>query len=201
MSSLLYPNPLENRVHFKLNAAKIHLETLKRLENECPGQNFALTNNNDDAKMQVEMEIDEILYHLVGVKDALLQEINSELQLDLAQKDVNLGAINRELNQRRADAKDITKEIDDMVSVEDNPLWLINELHNHSKHRAMLIKQKTAIAEGEVRKPSLTHPRTGEAIRNDKGEQIPVVEYLEQSYTRIEELQKTVRDKIHQYRI
>lgn len=31
-SSLPYPNALEDRVRFKLNAAKVHLDNLKRLE-------------------------------------------------------------------------------------------------------------------------------------------------------------------------
>jgi hypothetical protein len=67
-SSSPYLNPLENRVYFKLNAAKTHLNTLKRLEDASPGKNLASSKD----RMQVEMEIDEILYHLVGVKDALL---------------------------------------------------------------------------------------------------------------------------------
>jgi hypothetical protein len=53
---------------------------------------------------------------MIGIKDALLQEINNVLHLGLAQRDVNLGTINKELDQRGADARGITKEIDDMVS-------------------------------------------------------------------------------------
>jgi hypothetical protein len=123
-----YPYPLDIRVHFKLNAARRHLDNLRRLEDRVGSLASA------DVRLEAEMEIDECLYHLISVKDALLQEINSELHLGLAERDVTLRAINTELNQRGADAKDITKEIDDMVSDEDNPLWLVNELHNHSKH-------------------------------------------------------------------
>jgi hypothetical protein len=201
VKKLSHPNPLEDRVQFKLDAAKNHLERLKILENGWPGQNFALTNNDHNAKMHIEMEIDEILYHLVGVKDALLQQINSELNLGLAIEKVKLDTINKELNLKKPSARDVTKEICSMMSDEHDPRWLINELHNYSKHRAMLIKQKTAIAEGPVLKPSLVHPRTNDAIRDDNGNQVPVVEYLEQSYAMTEDLQRTVRSKIQKYHI
>lgn len=88
------------------------------------------------------MEIDEILYYLVVVKDALLQEINSELNLGLEAKRVSIETINEKLTQKKkgaANARDITKEICHMVSNEQDPLWLINELHNRSKHRKMIV--------------------------------------------------------------
>jgi hypothetical protein len=37
---------------------------------------------------------------MTGVKDTLLQENNNVLHLGLAQRDVNLGTINKELDQR-----------------------------------------------------------------------------------------------------
>jgi hypothetical protein len=78
----LFPNELNNRVNFKLNAARRHLDNLRKLEGNSPGRNLASTRD----RMQVEMETDEFLYHLVGVKDALLQEINLGLHLGLAKK-------------------------------------------------------------------------------------------------------------------
>jgi hypothetical protein len=47
------------------------------------------------------MEVDEFLYYLVGVKDALLQEINSELHLGLAERDVAISTIDKELEQKK----------------------------------------------------------------------------------------------------
>jgi hypothetical protein len=111
MSNVIYPDELNNRVHFKLNAARRHLDNLIRLEDRAGSL------ASDDVRVQAEMDIDECLYHLVGVKDALLQEINNELHLGLRQRDVNLETINKELSQRGgANARGITKEIDDMVS-------------------------------------------------------------------------------------
>jgi hypothetical protein len=170
----------------------MHLNYLRQLEDRVGSLAAA------DVRFEAEIEIDECLYHLIGVKDALLQEINSELHLCLAQRHVNLGTINEKLNQRGADARDITREIDDMTD-EHNPLWLINELHNHSKHRD-LIGQGIVNVDGRLAKASLMNPRTGEEMRTNQDKRILAVDYLQQSYTEIENLQKTVREKIHQYR-
>jgi hypothetical protein len=188
------PNLPENRGDYKLKAARRHLDNLIRLE-DTAGSLAA-----GKVRIEAEEDIDEYLYHLIGVKDALLQEINNELHLDLAQRDANLGAINIKLNQRGADARAITKEIDDMLSNEHNPLWLVNELHNHSKHRN-LIGQAIVIENGRLARASLIDPRTGEEMRtaDDVRMRILATFYLEESYTGIEDLQRTVREKIRQY--
>jgi hypothetical protein len=188
------PNLPENRGDYKLKAARRHLDNLIRLE-DTAGSLAA-----GKVRIEAEEDIDEYLYHLIGVKDALLQEINNELHLDLAQRDASLGAINIKLNQKGADARDITREIDDMLSNEHNPLWLVNELHNHSKHRN-LIGQAIVIENGRLARASLIDPRTGEEMRaaNDVRMRILATFYLEESYTGIEDLQRTVREKIRQY--
>ncbi len=200
MSNAMYPDELNIRVHFKLNAARRHLDNLIRLEDKAGSL------ASGDVRVQAEMDIDEFLYHRVSVKDALLQEINNKLLLGLESRQVNLETINRNLNQKGADARGITKEIDDMVSNDDhNPLWLANELHNHSKYRN-LIGQAVVIENGRLARASLIDPRTGEEMRtphgdggNDGGIRILATFFLEESYTAIEDLQRTVREKIRQY--
>jgi hypothetical protein len=189
-----HPEPLNIRVHFKLNAARRHLDNLTRLEDRAGSLASA------KVRIEAQEDIDECLYHLIGVKDALLQEINSKLNLGLAQRDVNLVAINKELGKRGANARDITREIDDMLSNEHNPLWLVNELHNHSKHRN-LIGQAIVIENGRLARASLIDPRSGEEMRaaNDVRMRILATFYLEDSYTGIEDLQRTEREKIRQY--
>jgi hypothetical protein len=66
-ASSFSPDPLNNRVDFKLHAAKIHLGNLKRTEARA-GSLMA-----NKVRIKAEMEIDEILYYLVGIKDALFQ--------------------------------------------------------------------------------------------------------------------------------
>lgn len=85
-----------------------------------------------------------------------------------------------------------------MVSVEDDPLWLVNELHNHSKHRN-LIGQAIVIVTTRLLRASLINPRTGEGMRTDDGRRILAIDYLEESYRRIEKLQRIVLEKIRQY--
>jgi hypothetical protein len=194
MSNVAYPDELSIRVHFKLNAARTHLDNLIRLEDKAGSL------ASGDVRVQAEMDIDEFLYHLVGVRDALLQEINNELHLGLEPKEINLETINKELNQKGTDARGITKEIDDMVSNEHNSLWLLNELHNNSKHRN-LIGQAIMVENGRLARASLIDPRTGEEMRtaDDDGTRILATFYLEESYTAIEDLQKTVRAKVREY--
>jgi hypothetical protein len=86
-----------------------------------------------------------------------------------------------------------------MLSNEHNPLWLVNELHNHSKHRN-LIGQAIVIENGRLARASLIDPRTGEEMRaaND-GTRILATFYLEDSYTGIEDLQRTEREKIREH--
>ena len=192
-------DPLNNRGNFKLSAARKHLDNLRHLEANSQGRSLA----SSGARLQAEMEIDEILYYMIGVKDALLQEINSELQLGLILKDVKLETVNEQLNQKRPEARDVTKEICNMVSNEGNPLWLVNELHNYSKHRAMIgmaIVFQVNDGVGDLNRPPLIDPRTGVPMRDDNGIAIPIIEYLAGSLTTIEVLQKTVREKIRKYR-
>jgi hypothetical protein len=66
-----YSDELNNRVHFKLNAARRHLDNLIRLESD------AGTLVASNVRVEAEQRIDEFLYHLIGVKDALLQEVNT----------------------------------------------------------------------------------------------------------------------------
>jgi|SRR5215208_550092 len=195
-SSLPYPDPTNNRVNFKLDAARIHLDRLIELERNSPEQSLALTIE----RFQVEMEIDEILYYLVGVKDALLQEINRRFDLGLELRTVDIDTINKQLKKKYGGdiAREMLSEINRMTSSREDPLWLINECHNHSKHREMLGMAKTMVIGGPTN-ASLIDPRTGQGVRRANGTQKPPVEYLEESYVEIEKLQKKVRDKINSY--
>ncbi len=195
-SSLPYADPVNNRVNFKLDAARIHLDRLIELERISPQQDLGSTTQ----RFEVEMEIDEILYYLVGVKDALLQEINRRFSLGLELSEVKIETINERLKEKYGEtvAKDILIEIRRMTSSREDPLWLINECHNHSKHRQMLGMALTIVVGGPSGS-SLIDPRTGQGMRRGDGTQRPPVEYLEDSYREIEQLQNTVRDKISRY--
>jgi hypothetical protein len=189
------PHLQQDRGDYKLKAARRHLDNLRQVEAAAG----SLVSSND--RMHVEMEIDEFLYQLIGVKDALLQEINCEFHLGIALDKVGIGEVNRELYQKRPDARDVTEEICSMLSAPQNSLWLVNYFHNHSKHRTIIGKAINMVIGGS--KEGITvafiDPRTNSPLRTNEGKQKPIIEYLEESYAGIEELQKIVRDKISRY--
>lgn len=191
------PNLLENRIDFKLHAASRHLENLKQLELE----HESLTSNN--IRIDAEIELDEFFYHLVGVMDALLHEINREFNLGIKQKEVKIDRITTELQLKKGAviAKIMTQDIRNMQSIKQklkrkqrqHPLWLISEFNNHSKHRAMIGKAIVAHEGVGVTKISLINPQTRRKMKK------PIIDYLDESYKRIERVQKKVRKKIAKY--
>lgn len=188
------PVPLGDRPNFKLFAARRHLDSLTQLE--ITAGSLAA----GEVRTQAEIEIDELLYHLVGVRDALLQEINTELNLGLAQRDVNLGAINNRLNQMGTNARNITRPIDAMNSPQ-NPLSLVVELHNRSEHRN-LIGQELVLGDGQLHRACLIDPRTQpeRGMRNDRGERYLAIDYLGDSLREVENLRDVVRANVRQFR-
>ena len=151
-----------------------------------------------EVRTQAEIEIDELLYHLVSVRDALLQEINTELNLGLAQSDVNLGAINNRLNQMGTNARNITKPIDAMNNPQ-NLLSLAVELHNRSEHRA-LIGQEIVFG-SELLRACLIDPRTQpeRGMRNSRDERYLAIDFLGDSLREVENLRDMVRVNIRQF--
>jgi hypothetical protein len=87
-----------------------------------------------------------------------------------------------------------------MVSNEhNNRLWLVNESHNDSKHRHLVGQDIVIENDRLARAPLFDHPRTGEEMRTGEGTRILTAFYLEESYSCIEDLQKTVRKKVREY--
>ena len=74
-----------------------------------------------EVRVEAEQGIDECLYHLIGVKDALLQEVNAQLNQGVPPRNVRLETMNPELDKRGADARDIIREINSMVGIQTDP--------------------------------------------------------------------------------
>lgn len=64
-----------------------------------------------------------------------------------------------------------------------------------------MLDKEMVVVDGGINKFSLIDLRTGQGMRTDEGMTIPIIDYLDDSYKRIERLQKTLRDKIYKYRI
>ncbi len=85
--------------------------------------------------------------------------------------------------------EDIRKMQFDKQKRRQHPLWVVTEFSNHSKHRR-LIKKRIVSVDGKITKVSLIYPHTNRRMKK------PAIDYLDDSYKRIEMLQETVRKKI-----
>jgi hypothetical protein len=121
---------LEDRVEFKLYAAEQHLKNLKEIENAY-GDIFT-----DNARIEVEIEVDCFLSQLIGAVDSLLFEINCKLDLGIPADHVNFPNVQSALSAK-------TKKIDllselDRARQQGNWYYLLSELKHQSVHRSFL---------------------------------------------------------------
>lgn len=123
---------LDDRVEFKLYAAEQHLNRLKEIENACG--DIA----KDNARIEVEMEVDCFLSQLVGAVDSLLFKINDRLDLGIPTDRVNFVNVQSALSAK-------TKKIDllsplDRARQQGNWYYMLSELRNQLVHRTFLKK-------------------------------------------------------------
>jgi hypothetical protein len=123
---------LNDRVEFKLYAAEQHLNRLKEIENAYG--DIA----KDNARIEVEMEVDCFLSQLVGAVDSLLFQINERLDLELPTDRVNFADVQSALSAK-------TKKIDllsplDRARQQGNWYYILSELRSQLVHRTFLKK-------------------------------------------------------------
>jgi hypothetical protein len=124
---------LEDRIEFKFYAAEKHLQILSDMQ--AKGK----TPNNSDGRIDWELEIEELLFHLIGTMDCLLIRINERLKLGLEIRKVT--AINVCKKLRLKKRNDLIKELWDLVNP-NNPVrsWLkiLIDLRNTGTHRSII---------------------------------------------------------------
>jgi hypothetical protein len=123
---------LNDRVEFKLYAAEQHLNRLKEIENAYG--DIA----KDNARIEVEMEVDCFLSQLVGAVDSLLFQINERLDLELPTDRVNFADVQSALSAK-------TKKIDllsplDRARQQGNWYYMLSELRSQLVQRTFLKK-------------------------------------------------------------
>jgi hypothetical protein len=179
---------LNDRVEFKLYAAEQHLNRLKEIENTYG--DIA----KDNARIEVEMEVDCFLSQLVGAVDSLLFQINDKLELGIPADRVNFANVQSALNAK-------TKKIDllselDRARQQGNWYYLLSELRNQSIHRTFLKKVTTVHAfsskPGEVRFMKIQWEFEGNPF--DQVMDIEVIPYFEKSLQQIRELISSIRE-------
>ena len=124
---------LENRIEFKFYAAEKHLHLLGDMQ--ARGE----TPNNSDGRLNWEIEIEDILFHLIGAMDCLLVRINERLNLRLEIRKVTAINICKKLRLKKRN--DLIKELWDLVNPH-NPVhsWLkiLTDLRDTGTHRSII---------------------------------------------------------------
>lgn len=171
---------LDDRVEFKLYAAEQHLNRLKEIENAYG--DIA----RDDARLEVEMEIDCFLSQAVGAVDSLLFQINDRLELGLSADRVNFANVQSALSAK-------TKRIDllselDMARQQGNWYHLLGELRNRSFHGTFLKKMESRPGDVRLLKIQRQEGETLERVM-DMG----VIPYLEKTLQQVRELVSSIR--------
>jgi hypothetical protein len=178
---------LHDRVEFKLYAAERHLNRLKEI-----GDDIA----KDNARIEVEVEIDCFLSHLVGAVGSLLSEINEKLELGIPPYEVSFANVQSALSAK-------TKKIDllgELDEARQHGKWyaLLDELRNQSVHGTFL-KKTTAIKGSSGEHSELRFMKVRRDSEGNTFEQaimnIELVPYLERSLQQIRELIYHTRTK------
>ena len=124
---------LENRIEFKFYAAEKHLQALTDMQ--AKGE----TPNNSVGRLNWELEIEELLFHLVGAMDCLLVRINDRLNLGLENSKVN--AINVCKKLRLKKRNDLIKELWYLLNPHNRVrswLKILTDLRNTGTHRTII---------------------------------------------------------------
>ncbi len=161
---------LENRIEFKFYAAERHLQLLSDMEakGESP--------NNSVGRLNWELEIEELLFHLIGAMDCLLLRINERLKLGLEVRKVT--AINVCKKLRLKKRNDLIKELWDLVNPH-NPVhsWLkiLTDLRNTGTHRSII---NVSFAGGDTRITFIEDPKSD----------LEIIPYLDDRIQRMRDL-------------
>ena len=161
---------LEDRIEFKFYAAEKHLQILSDME--VKGE----TPNDSKGRLNWEIEIEELLFHLIGAMDYLLLRINERLNLKLETRKVT--AINVCKKLRLKKRNDLIKELWDLSNPR-NPVrsWLkiLTDLRNTGTHRSII---NISFAGGNTRIIFVEDPKS----------ELEIIPYLDDRIQRMRDL-------------
>ena len=161
---------LEDRIEFKFFAAEKHLHLLTDMQ--VKGQ----TPNNSEGRLNWELEIEELLFHLIGAMNCLLVRINERLNLKLETRKVNAMNVCRKLRLKKRN--ELIKELWDLLNPK-NPVrsWLkiLTDLINPGVHRSIV---NVSFAGGNTRITFAEDPKS----------ELEIIPYLDDRIQRMREL-------------
>lgn len=179
---------LNDRVEFKLYAAEQHLNRLKEIENAFG--DIA----RDNARIEVEMEVDCFLSQLVGAVDSLLFQINDRLDLGIPTERVNFANVQSALSAK-------TKKIDllsplDRARQRGNWYYMLSELRNQLVYRTFL-KKVIPIHDFPPKRRQVRFLNVLREFEGNPSDDIimdmEVIQYLEKSLQQVRELIFSIR--------
>ena len=180
---------LDDRVEFKLYAAEQHLNRLKEIENTYG--DIA----KDNARIEVEMEVDCFLSQLVGAVDSMLFQINDRLDLGIPTDRVDFTNVQSALSAK-------TKKIDllsplDRARQHGNWYYILSELRNQLAHKTFLKKVIPPIHDFQPRPRQVRFLNIlGEFEGNNPFDHVmdmEVIQYLEKSLQQVRDLIFSIR--------
>jgi hypothetical protein len=145
---------LEDRARFKLYAAEQHMENLHNFLDK----GGIYMNSSFQSRVYSEIQIEGLLFQLVGSIDALLIRINDIFELGLSEKSIysseeKVKQISDELETRGK--SNLLTELQNALKSEKHNgvgrgewLWNLRELRNRSTHRQLI---NIAVTPGEKR--------------------------------------------------
>ena len=161
---------LEDRIELKFYAAEKHLQILSDMEAEGEAP------DNSKGRLIWEIEIEELLFHLIGAMDYLLLRINERLNLKLETRKVT--AINVCKKLRLKKRNDLIKELWDLSNPR-NPVrsWLkiLTDLRNTDTHRSII---NVSFVGGNTRITLVEDPKS----------QLEIIPYLDDRIQRMRDL-------------
>jgi hypothetical protein len=149
-------NIKQERTDAKLRYAALHLDELK--SNDTAG-------GNDFERAHQE----SFLFHLVGVKEAFLFELNLYYRLRVSDSQISLGNMHKALNEAELESPELA-EIYNLEN--DNESWLYHakSIRDHSMHISNVARHFHLGGESH-RKVFLSNPKTGKVIERHINEE------------------------------
>lgn len=165
---------IQDRIKFKLYFAEKHFNNLVKYRNE-EGVNFLRTSIS---RVRFEAELESLLAHLIGARDAILFRIRDRLGLCARDREVILSIINKKLfwtKNRRL--------LSEMSSVSQDGFWLehVNELRNKGIHKNIINMRKSMGINENLNTHTTTSPPIRITFTFEDGQNLDIIAYLADS--------------------
>ncbi len=165
---------LIDRTDSKIKYALVHLNELKTYQNRGSGDDFERSHH------------ESYLFHLYGVRDAFLQEINLYYDINLSPEKVTMSSLNDQLKKGHKVCPELEK-INKLEGNQNSWLGIIKEMRHHSTHRYHINRHVYAGGQDDGR-VELVNPRSREKSNQD------VLEDFEEWQQEKEKLIKGLRE-------